>query len=305
MVKVLITDGLDKASIETLKNDGYEVAEKFYKSEELGEVLKNYDVLVVRSTTKVRESIIDKAAEAGKLKLIIRGGVGVDNIDVAYAESKGIAVRNTPQSSSSSVAELVIAHMLALSRFLYMSNVSMREEKWEKKAYEGVEINGKTLGLVGFGRIAREVAKRAYALGMKVLYTDLIGRVDGFNEYGYCKLEELLRNSDFVSLHIPYDQTVGPVIGKDEIEIMKDGAYLINCARGGVVSEGALLEALDIGKLSGAGIDVFEEEPTKNKTLIQHPKVSVTPHIGASTIEAQARIGKEVVSIIKESFEYI
>lgn len=301
MLRILVTDGMEKSGVDKLNADGFEVVEKFYDAEELGERLKDFDAVVVRSATKVRKPIIDKAA-GGRLKLIIRGGVGVDNIDVAYAEEKGIGVRNTPKASSASVAELTIAHMFAVSRFLHVSNVSMREGKWDKKKYEGVELMGKTLGLIGFGRIAREVAKRASALGMKVIYTDVLGKMEGYEDFEFVEFEELLKNADYISLHIPFDKTKGAVIGSKEIAAMKDGAYLINCARGGVVCEKALLEALNSGKLAGAAIDVFEEEPTKNEELVRHPKVSVTPHIGASTVEAQTRIGEEIVSIIEEYF---
>lgn len=301
MLRILVTDGMEKSGVDKLNADGFEVVEKFYDAEELGERLKDFDAVVVRSATKVRKPIIDKAA-GGRLKLIIRGGVGVDNIDVAYAEEKGIGVRNTPKASSASVAELTIAHMFAVSRFLHLSNVSMREGKWDKKKYEGVELMGKTLGLIGFGRIAREVAKRASALGMKVIYTDVLGKMEGYEDFEFVEFEELLKNADYISLHIPFDKTKGAVIGSKEIAAMKDGAYLINCARGGVVCEKALLEALNSGKLAGAAIDVFEEEPTKNEELVRHPKVSVTPHIGASTVEAQTRIGEEIVSIIEEYF---
>lgn len=302
MIRVLVTDGMEKSGIEELKVKGFEVVEKFYPAEELGEALKDFDVLVVRSATKVRKPIIDKAVEGGRLKLVIRGGVGVDNIDVAYAEEKGIKVTNTPNASSASVAELTIAHMFAVARFINIANVTMRAGKWEKKHYEGIELNRRTLGLIGFGRIAREVAKRAYALGMKVIYTDVLGKASGYDNYEFMSLEELLGKSDFISLHIPYNKEKGATIGAKEIEMMKNGAYLINCARGGVVSESALLEALNNGKLSGAAIDVFEEEPTRNEELINHPRVSPTPHIGASTLEAQTRIGEEIVSIITGYF---
>lgn len=300
MFRILVTDGMDKNGVKELKASGFEVVEKFYAPEELGEALKNFNCVVVRSATKVRESIIDKALETGNLKLIIRGGVGVDNIDVKYAESKGIAVRNTPNASSASVAELAIAHMFAAARFLGASNATMRNGEWNKKQYKGIELGGKTLGLIGFGRIAKETAKRAEALGMKVLYNKRSGKETGFDQYEYCELEDLLKKSDFVSLHIPFDKTKGAVIGEKQFEIMKDGAFLINLARGGVVCEKALLNALNSGKVKGAGIDVFEEEPTKNTELINHPNVSVTPHVGASTKEAQTRIGEEIVSIIKD-----
>lgn len=302
MVRVLVTDGMEKTAIEDLREKGFEVVEQFYDADVLGEELKNFDVLVVRSATKVRKPIIDKAAEGGRLKLIIRGGVGVDNIDVAYAEENGIKVTNTPKASSASVAELAIAHMFAVARFIHISNVSMRQGKWDKKKYEGIELGGKTLGLIGFGRIAREVAKRAEALGMKIIYTDVIGEASGYENYKFMSLDDVLRNADFISLHIPYDKTKGAVIGSEQFNLMKDGSYIINCARGGVVCEKALLEALNSGKLAGAAVDVFEEEPTKNEELVNHPKVSVTPHIGASTMEAQTRIGEEIVSIITGFF---
>ena len=302
MVRILVTDGMEQKGIDDLRTKGFEVVEKFYAPEELGLELHNFDVLVVRSATKVRKPIIDKAMEAGRLKLVIRGGVGVDNIDVAYAMEKGIKVTNTPNASSASVAELTIAHMFAIARFVNIANVTMRNGKWDKKHYEGIELNGKTLGLVGFGRISREVAKRADALGMKVIYTDIIGKAEGVN-FEYCSFEDVLKRSDFISLHVPFDKEKGALIGAKEFEMMKQGSYIINCARGGVICEKALLEALNNGKLAGAGVDVFEEEPTKNEELVNHPKVSVTPHIGASTVEAQTRIGEEIVSIITEFFK--
>ncbi|MBU3192168.1 D-2-hydroxyacid dehydrogenase [Clostridium bowmanii] len=303
MIRVLVTDGMEKSAIEDLKAKGFEVVEQFYQPEMLGEALKDFDVIVVRSATKVRKPIIDIAAQAGRLKLVIRGGVGVDNIDVAYAMEKGIKVTNTPNASSASVAELALAHMFAISRFINISNVSMRQGKWDKKKYEGVEISGKTLGLVGFGRISRELAKKASALGMTVIYTDIIGKAKDCDDYEFCELNDVLKRADYLSLHIPFFKEQGALIGKDQLAMMKDGAFLINCARGGVVDEIALLEALDNGKLAGAGIDVFVEEPTKNEKLVNHPKVSVTPHIGAATKEAQTRIGAEITSIICDFFK--
>jgi D-3-phosphoglycerate dehydrogenase / 2-oxoglutarate reductase len=303
MIRVLVTDGMEASGIQALQEKGFEVVEKFYEPEELGTALQEFDVVVVRSATKVRQPIIDKAAEAGRLKLVIRGGVGVDNIDVAYATEKGIKVMNTPNASSASVAELALAHMFAVARFINISNVSMRQGKWDKKKYEGTEIGGKTLGLVGFGRISRELARMGKALGMKVIYTDIMGKMEGYEEFKFCSLEELLPQADYISLHIPFIKEQGATIGKAQFDMMKDGAILINCARGGVVDEAALIEALNSGKLAGAGVDVFVEEPTKNEELVNHPKVSVTPHIGAATVEAQTRIGEEIVSIIADFFK--
>ena len=303
MIRILASDGIDKSAALKLRNLGFELVEEFYEPEKLGDELNNYDVLVVRSATKVRKPIIDAALKTGKLKLIIRAGVGVDNIDVSYALENGIKVMNTPNSSSASVAELVLGHMFSLARFIAISNVTMRENKWEKKKYKGIELSGKTLGLIGFGRISRELAKKATALGMKVLYTDILGKAKDCDEYECFTFEDVLKNSDFVSLHVPFIKENGAVIGEKEIQMMKDGAYLINCARGGVVSEKALLDALNSGKLAGAAMDVYEEEPTNNLELINHPNVSITPHIGASTFEAQTRIGEETVSIITEFFK--
>lgn len=302
MARILITDGMAKAGVEALKAKGFEVVEQFFEPDELKEQLKEFDAVVVRSATKVRTPIIDSALETKTLKLIVRGGVGVDNIDVQYAEDHGIAVRNTPGASSASVAELALAHMFSLARFLYISNVTMRNGEWNKKAYKGSELAGKTLGLIGFGRIARETAKRAAVLGMKVIYTDILGKMEGYDDFEFMSLDELLPKADFISLHIPFDKDAGATIGEKQFEMMKDGVFLINCARGGVVDEAALVKALDSGKVAGAGVDVFVEEPTKNEALYTHPKVSLTPHIGASTKEAQARVADEVVEVITTFF---
>lgn len=296
-MRILVTDGMSRSAIQQLRDNGHEVVEQFYEPEVLGGALQDFDCVVVRSKTKVRANHIDEAVK-GKLKLIIRGGVGVDNIDVAYAESKGISVRNTPCASSASVAELALGHMFSLARYIGISNATMRAGQWNKKQYEGSEISGKTLGLIGMGRIAQELAWRAQALGMKVVYTCRSGQKKELPQYTYLPLEELLKVSDYVSLHIPMPGDKKPVLGSAELAMMKPGAFLINTARGGVVAEDALLDALNEGKLSGAALDVFEEEPTANVALYSHPKVSVTPHIGGQTTEAQSRIGDEIVSII-------
>ena len=274
--------------------------EQYYEPDALGAALQAFDCVVVRSKTKVRANHIDEAIK-GKLKLVIRGGVGVDNIDVAYAESKGVAVRNTPAASSESVAELALGHMFALARFIGIANVTIRNGEWNKKQYEGVEIGGKTLGLIGFGRISQALARRAEALGMKVVYNDFLGENKNFPQYTFMSQAELLKVADFVSLHIPMPADKKAVVGEAELATMKPTAFIINTARGGLVDEAALVKALDEGKLAGAAVDVFAEEPTKNEALYKHPKVSVTPHIGGSTEEAQGRIGAEIVSII-ESF---
>ncbi len=301
MIRVLASDGMDKSAAKVLEEAGYEVVQQFYEAEELKEKVKEFDVLVVRSATKVREPVIDSALEAGKLKLIIRGGVGMDNIDVAYARERGITVANTPSASSASVAELAIAHMFALARFLYISNVTMRDGKWEKKAYKGTEICGKTLGLIGMGRIARETAARAEALGMKVVYTNQSGPKAEL-PYEWKSLDELLAMSDYVSLHMPAKKDTPALLDAEKIALMKDGAFLVNTARGVLVDTDALLDALNSGKLGGAALDVYVKEPCTDERLLHHPKISMTPHIGASTKEAQKRIGEETVKIIRDMF---
>ena len=299
MARILITDGMDKSAIAKLKELGHEVVEQFYEADVLGEAMRDFDAMVVRSKTKVRAPHID-AAKGSKMKLIIRGGVGVDNIDVKYGEENGMAVRNTPCASSASVAELALTHMLALSRFVASANVTMREDKWEKAKYaKGMEIGGKTLGIIGFGRIGQELGKMAKALGMTVIVTGRTVKPELEEQFGvkYVSMDELLEKSDFVSLHTP---ALGdkPLVDAECIAKMKDGAILINTSRGKNVDEQALLDALNSGKLRGAGLDVWFEEPTANHDLYCHPAVSCTPHIGAQTVEAQKRIGAEVVEII-------
>lgn len=300
MYRILASDGLQEKAINNLIELGFEVENKYYDKEVLGEVLKDFDALVVRSATKVTKEVIE-ATKGGKLKLVVRAGVGIDNIDVAAAKEAGIEVRNTPNASSDSVAELALAHMFAVARFVGTSNYTMRNGEWNKKKYEGVEIGGKTLGIIGMGRIGRALANKATALGMTVVYNDMFGKQDDL-VYDFLDLNDLLKVSDFISLHVPYDKNAGALIGQEQLNIMKDGSYIINCARGKVVDEAALLEALNSGKIAGAGIDVFEIEPNTNETLVNHPRVSCTPHIGASTLEAQDRIGDEVVSVIKNFF---
>ena len=297
MIKVLANDGIEKSAEEALKAKGFEVDTNHYDGDDLIAKLRETDAIVIRSATKLTEPIF-QGVEGGKLKLAIRAGVGIDNIDIPAGQKVGVTVTNTPAASSDSVAELALAHMFAIARHIHIANVTMRAGEWNKSAYGGVELAGKTLGLVGFGRIARSLAKKAQALGMTIVYTDIIGAGAGMEGCTFMSLEEVLKNSDFLSLHIPFDKKVGATIGKAQFALMKDGSFLVNCARGGVVDEAALIEALDSGKLAAAGVDVFEKEPTNNTALVNHPKVSVTPHIGASTKEAQKRIGSEVVEII-------
>ena len=302
MLRVLASDGLEKSAVKTLQDIGCEVVQQFYEPDDLKEQVKEFDALVVRSATKVREPIIDASLATGRLKIIIRGGVGVDNIDVAYARENGIAVNNTPCASSLAVAELTIGHMFALARKMYFANMSMHNGLWEKKKLGGIELNGKTLGLIGFGHIAREVARLARAIGMTVIYNTRSGKKEGY-DFEFVSMEELLKRSDFISLHIPFDKKAGATIGEKEFAMMKKGVYLVNCARGGVVSEAALLDALDSGQVAAAAVDVFEEEPTHNERLCAHERVCLSTHIGASTVEAQLKIGSEIVEIVDNFFK--
>ena len=300
-MRILVTDGMDKAAMAELKAQGHEVVEQFYESEELGKALRGFDVVVVRSKTKVRAPHIDEA-KGSNLKLIIRGGVGVDNIDVKYAEENGIMVRNTPNASSQSVAECALAHMFACARFISIAGAAMRNDIWDKKAYsKGIELQGKTLGIIGFGRIGAHLGVMAKAIGMNVVATRS-SRTSGTDEatgIPYVTLDELLEKSDFISLHAPA-LPGGPLVNADTIAKMKDGVCIINTSRGGNVDEKALLEALNSGKVRAAGLDVWAEEPSKNHDLYSHPMVSCTPHIGAQTVEAQKRIGAEIVEIISK-----
>ena len=294
-MRILANDGLDKKAVEVFENENYQVDTKHYTLDELKVLLGDYDVLIVRSATKVRRELID-AVKGTRLKLIVRAGVGVDNIDVDYAKAKGIDVRNTPNSSSNSVAELVLGHMFGLARHIITANLTLREGEWNKKHYTGIELQGKTLGIIGFGRIGRSLAQKASALGMEVIFYDKF--IDYDERFECLKFKEVLRRADFLTLHV--QATDRPMIGEDEINLMKDTAIIINTSRGGVVDEDALLDALNGNRIGAAAIDVFTTEPNPNPELCNHPRVSVTPHIGAATAEAQERIGQEVVDIVLE-----
>jgi D-3-phosphoglycerate dehydrogenase len=245
--------------------------------------------MIVRSRTKVRQPLIDVCPN---LKVIVRGGVGLDTIDHEYAKSRGIAVMNTPMASSASVAELTIGYMFALARSIYKATSSMKAEKWDKKSFEGDEIGGKTLGLIGVGNIGKEVAKRAKALGMTVLaYDPYVKEIAGIK---LVALDELLTQSDYISLHLPKTKESANMIGNEQFAKMKNGVRIINCARGGIIDEAALYEALMSGKVAGAAFDVFAEEPPIDWKLLKLDNVIGSPHIGAATKEAQGRVGAEV-----------
>ena len=299
-MKVAICDPIDKKAIEELKALNVEIYDfSDLPKEELPEKLEDKEIIIVRSATKVKGKLLDALKNA---KLIIRGGVGLDNIDLEGAKAKGIKVVNTPEASSISVAELAISFMFALSRHIVRGTVGLREGKWEKKQLKGTELFGKTLGIIGMGRIGREVAKRAKCLGMNVIATRHVRQIpeELAKTVSY---DELYKEADFISIHIPLTEETRHMISKEAFEKMKDGVVIINCSRGGVVDEKALLEALKNGKVKGAALDVFEVEPPVDNELLKLDNVIGTPHIGASTKEAQARIGVAIVEKIKGFLE--
>lgn len=311
-MKVLANDGISKSGILALEKEGFEVITTKVAQEQVANFVNQNDisVLLVRSATKVRKDIIDACPS---LKIIGRGGAGMDNIDVDYAKSKGIQVINTPAASSESVAELVFAHLFSGIRFLHDSNRNMPLEgdtnfNGLKKAYSnGIELRGKTLGIIGLGRNGQATAKMALGLGMKVIATDIsvenatisLSFFDG-QTVSFAivtqSLESLLQEADFISLHVPTQKNY--IIGEKEFAIMKEGVGIVNCARGSALDEVALVAALDSGKVLFAGLDVYENEPTPEITILMNPKISLTPHIGAATLESQDRIGIELAQQI-------
>lgn len=317
MFRILANDGIDPIGKELLEKAGFVVDTVHIPQAELAEGLKNYDGVTVRSATKLRQDLLDACPN---IRLIGRGGVGMDNIDVDYARGKGIAVVNTPAASSLSVAELVFAHLFTGIRFLQDANRKMPVEGDTrfndlKKAYaKGIELRGKKIGIIGFGRIGRETAKVALGLGMEVLAYDLFevpseleiqlaGNIRVTCPIKALSVDQLIKESDFISLHVPFSEK--PVLGKEEFSQMKDGVGIVNCSRGGTIDEDALVEALNSGKVAFAGLDVFDNEPTPRRALLDHPKVSLTPHIGASTNEAQERIGTELANLIIDFFKTV
>ena len=317
-MKILANDGLDQSGIDALTEKGFEVITTKIPQELLVDYINenNIRTVLVRSATQIRKELIDACPS---IEIIGRGGVGMDNIDVDYARSKNIHVINTPSASSESVAELVFAHLFSGARFLQDSNRKMpiigdSEFAKLKKSYEkGIELRGKTIGIIGMGRIGQEVARIALGLGMRVIAADNnVGRasikVKFYNnqfinvDIETEPLEGVLRHADFITLHVPA-QKDGYMIGEKEFAMMKDGVAVVNCSRGGVIDEEALISALDSGKVAFAGLDVFINEPTPSKEVLNHPKISLTPHTGASTVEAQDRIGlslaEQICSILQ------
>lgn len=311
--KILANDGIDNVGKAMLEKEGYTVITDKVAQENLASEINKQGItaLTVRSATKIRKDVIDACPD---LKVIARGGVGMDNIDVDYAKSKGIHVINTPAASSNSVAELVFAHLFNSVRFLYDSNRQMplngdaKFDELKKKYAKGVELRNKTIGIVGFGRIGQAVGKMAAGLGMKILAYDpyVTGVALDLEIHGVglvnvkvipVSLEKVLQESDFITFHVPG----GNLIGKNEIAHMKNGVILVNAARGGVINETELIEGLNSGKIAHACLDVFENEPKPSQAILTHPKISLTPHIGAATNEAQERIGVELAEKIIET----
>ncbi len=315
MIRILVNDGIHPDGQKKMEDAGFEVITNKVAQDDLITELPNYDAIVVRSATKVRTSLIDQCPN---LKIIARGGVGLDNIDVDHAKSKNINVINTPAASSEAVAELAFAHMFSIARSVYKSNRQMPSQgdsdfKSLKKSYsKGVQLRGKTLGIIGFGRIGQETGRIGTALGMKVLPVDpFIEKADvdlklfAANQkitvtIPTVDMETMLQEADFISLHIPF--TGKAVLSTSEFAKMKDGVIIINAARGGTIDENALLSAMESGKVAAAGLDVFENEPNPKKELLAHPMISLTPHIGASTKEAQRNIGLELADKIIAHF---
>lgn len=311
--RILANDGIEADGKSALESAGFTVDTNKVEQADLVSALQNFEILIVRSATKVRKDLIDACPH---LKIVARGGVGMDNIDVEYARAKGIQVINTPNASSRAVAELAMAHMFSLSRLLHQSNSQMRDEAADfnalKKKYSaGTQLSGKTLGIVGFGRIGQELAKMAIGIGMKVIAVDpMLSNVNlkfnlNGNEFSIdvktAKMDELLAASDYISLHVPSSQK--PILGAEEMAKMKKGACIINTARGGTVDEAALLDGLKSGQLGGAGVDAFVNEPTPSKEILSNLKISLSPHIGGSTAEAQLAIGLELAEKITAAYK--
>jgi D-3-phosphoglycerate dehydrogenase len=298
--RVLICDPIPDRAVAAMREGGLEVDERTdLATADLTGILGGYDAVVVRSATTITREHVQAAA--GRLRLVVRGGVGVDNIDVAAAEQHGIRVLNTPGASTVSVAELALGLMFALARRVPQADASVKSGQWDKKSFsKGVELEGKTLGIIGLGRIGTMLARKASAIGLHAIaaYDKYRKRAESEGAAALTTKADLLRQADIISLHIPFDPASAPELGSSEFARMKHGVFLVNCARGGVVDEAALLDALESGKVAGAALDVFATEPPTDLRLLRHPSVICTPHIGAATIEGQGRVGSEVAQIL-------
>jgi D-3-phosphoglycerate dehydrogenase / 2-oxoglutarate reductase len=291
MGRVLVADPIAESAVAKLEAAGLEVVTRNHDTDgPIEEQIKGFDCVVVRSATKITKEVIDAS---DKLKLVVRAGVGLDNVDRAAAATKGVVVQNTPEAPTVSVAEMVFSLMFSLARNITQADSSMKDERWEKKKLQGTELWNKTLGIVGFGRIGQEVAKRAKAFDMDVLAYDVIDIDEACKEVGAKRsdLNTIIEQADYISLHVPLLPQTKGMIGEKELKTMKKTAYLINTSRGGVVNEKALLDALNNAEIAGAALDVFENEPPVDWQLIKHPRFVATPHLASSTGEAQVRVG--------------
>lgn len=297
-MKVLVNDAIAPQGVQKLKDAGFEVVVDHLEPEDLKAQIKDYDALIVRSATKVRREIIEAA---DNLKVIGRAGVGLDNVDREAAKERGIAVYNTPAATSISVAELALGMMLSAARHIAQGTVSLKQGRWDKKKFKGVELYGKTLGIIGMGRIGSELAKRAQAMGMSVFFFDAVVSESEFGTYK--EMDEVLAEADFLSLHLPHTDSTHYLINTDAFAKMKDGAILVNAARGGVVDEEALYEALKSGKLRAAAVDVYESEPVTEHKLFSLDNVVLTPHVGAQAEEGQQRAGVQVAEKVIEALK--
>lgn len=298
-MKVLVSDPIADQGIKILKDAGIEVVEQSGLSPaELAKIIGDYDGIIVRSATKVTKEVIEAG---GKLKVIGRAGIGLDNVDRETAKAKNIKVVNTPTATSISVAELALGMMFAAARRIAQASVSTKAGKWEKKQFKGLELYGKTVGIIGIGRIGTELAKRAQALGMNVIAYD--PNVASHDIAKIVDLDTLLKDSDYISLHIPKTEQTTHILDKTAFEKMKDGVAIINCARGGVVDEQALYDAISRGKVRIAAIDVYESEPAKQNRLFELDQVVATPHIGAQTKEGQTRAGTQIAEFVRDALK--
>jgi D-3-phosphoglycerate dehydrogenase / 2-oxoglutarate reductase len=296
MVKVLVTDEISASALEIMKSSGLELEVKLgLKEDELISLAPSYDAFVIRSGVKITAKVLESGAK-GKLKIIGRAGVGVDNVDKESAKALGIVVENTPFGNTNAAAEQTLALMMLAARPNYLACKSMKEGKWDRKSFEGTELKAKTLGLIGFGNVGKKVAKVALALEMKVIVYDPFLPAEKFSELGVTKaeLEEIYSSADYITVHVPLTDKTKNMISESEFAKMKKNVRILNVARGGVINETALLNALNNGKVASAALDVYSEEPPLNQALIMHEKVVCTPHLGASTFEAQENVGLEV-----------
>lgn len=300
MATVLITNGLAQEYVSQIAAKGHKIIDKKVSQEELMELVKEVDCVVIGYDLQFTREVIDEALKTKKLKFIVRAGGILSNIDMHYAKIKGIRVYSTPSGITNAVAEVVISQMIAISRHTHITNEEMRKGKWDRESYFGTEISRKTLGLIGFGRVARAVAEKAKSLSMNVIYYDKYNTTE---LYGYTPvtMDRLLTEADYISVHIPGTEENHHAVDESTFKLMKDGVFFINYSNSGVVDDEALLDALESGKIKAAALDVFDEEPVTNKRILNNPNIALTPHLGSLTEEASLRIAKETVRFVIEN----